>query len=46
VDLQKTWIWYLCGIALGAALIAAFAFFERRRNQVLSAVKKLRQWER
>ncbi|MBN2578149.1 MAG: hypothetical protein JXB10_04085 [Pirellulales bacterium] len=46
VDLHHTWIWYLCGIALGAALIAAFAFFERRRNTVLAAVQKLRQWER
>jgi hypothetical protein len=46
VDLRQTWIWYLCGIALGTALIAAFAFFERRRNAVLTAVKKIRQWER
>ena len=46
VDLQQTWIWYVCGIALGAAIIALFAVFEKRRNDVLAAVEKLKQWER
>ena len=45
VDLQQTWIWYVCGIALGAAIIALFAVFEKRRNDVLLAVEKLKEWK-
>ena len=46
VDLEQTWLWYVSFIALGAAIIAVFAFFEKRRNNVLAAVQKLRKWER
>jgi hypothetical protein len=46
VDLEQTWIWYACGIVLGAAIIGLFALFEKRRNDLLAAVKKLKQWER
>jgi hypothetical protein len=46
VDLGQTWLWYVSMIALGAAIIAVFAFFEKRRNDVLAAMKKLRTWER
>jgi hypothetical protein len=44
VDLQQTWIWYACGIALGSAIIALFAVFEKRRNDVLAALQRLKQW--
>jgi hypothetical protein len=43
-DLHHTWIWYVCGIALGAAILAMFAVFEKRRNDVLAAVEKLKDW--
>jgi len=43
-DLHHTWIWYVCGIALGAAILALFALFEKRRNDVLAAVEQLKDW--
>ena len=45
VDLRHTWIWYACGIILGAAIIALFAVFEKRRNDVLAAVERFKDWE-
>ena len=45
MDLQHTWIWYACGIGLGAAIIALFAVFEKRRNDVLAAVERLKDWK-
>jgi hypothetical protein len=46
VDLEQTWIWYACGIVLGAVIIALFALFEKRRNDLLTTIGKLKQWER
>jgi hypothetical protein len=46
VDLEQTWLWYVSFIALGAAIIAVFAVFEKRRNDVVAAMEKLKQWER
>jgi hypothetical protein len=43
-DLNHTWIWYVCGIALGAAILAMFAVFEKRRNDVLLVVEQLHGW--
>jgi hypothetical protein len=43
-DLHHTWIWYVCGIVLGAAILAMFAVFEKRRNDVLAAVERLKDW--
>jgi len=43
-DLHHTWIWYVCGIALGAAILAMFALFEKRRNDVLAVVDQLKDW--
>ena len=45
-DLGHTWVWYVCGIALGAAILAMFALFEKRRNEVLAAVEQLKVWEK
>ena len=45
VNLHHTWIWYVCGIGLGAAIIAMFAVFEKRRNDVLAAVERLKEWK-
>ncbi|MBL9123497.1 MAG: hypothetical protein JNG90_07675, partial [Planctomycetaceae bacterium] len=38
-------IWSTTGIAAGIAVIAIFAFFEKRRQDVLRVVDQLRQWE-
>ena len=43
-DLHHTWVWYVCGIALGAAILAMFAVFEKRRNDVLAVVEHLKDW--
>jgi hypothetical protein len=32
VDLQQTWVWYASGIVLGGAVLALFAFLEKRRT--------------
>jgi hypothetical protein len=42
----NTWVWYASGIALGVAIIALFAVFEKRRNDVLAAVEQLKVWQR
>ena len=45
VDLDQTWIWSVTGIAAGIAIIAVFALFEKRRDDVLRMVDGLKQWE-
>ncbi|MGD0381948.1 MAG: hypothetical protein ABSA77_00405 [Thermoguttaceae bacterium] len=45
-DLEQTWIWYASGIVLGAVIIAVFAFFEKRRHNLLAAVDRFKEWER
>jgi hypothetical protein len=45
VDLRQAWILYVSGIALGVAILALFAMFEKRRNDVRAAVERLRQWQ-
>jgi hypothetical protein len=43
-DLHHTWIWFVCGIALSVAILAMFALFEKRRNDVLAAVGQFKDW--
>ena len=45
LDCGQMWILWSCCIALGAAVIALFAIFEKRRNDVLAAVERLKEWE-
>jgi hypothetical protein len=45
VDRAQTWLWYASGIVLGAAILAVFAVFEKRRNDVLGLVDRLRRWD-
>ncbi|NQT40299.1 MAG: hypothetical protein HQ581_22590, partial [Planctomycetes bacterium] len=40
------WLLYVCGIAIGVAVITLFAFFEKRRNDVLAALDQFKQWEK
>jgi hypothetical protein len=45
VDRAHTWVWWACGIVLGAAILALFALFEKRRNDVMEVLDRFRQWE-
>lgn len=44
VDRYQTWIWWASGIVLGAAIIALFAVFEKRRNDVLRVIEEVKSW--
>jgi hypothetical protein len=44
VDLSHTWLWFASGIVLGAAILALFALFEKRRQSVVHAIDELRTW--
>lgn len=45
VDRAQTWLWWACGIVLGVAILALFALFEKRRNEVLRVVEDLKRWD-
>jgi hypothetical protein len=45
VDLNQTWIWYVCGIVLGAAMLFVFAMFEKRREELKRLVSNVQTWE-
>jgi len=44
-DLEQTWIFYVTGIVAGTLIIALFAVFEKKRQEILAVVEKLREWE-
>jgi hypothetical protein len=46
LNLGWEWLWWIAGISLGVAIIAVFALFEKKRNEVLQVVEGLKQWER
>jgi hypothetical protein len=45
VDRAQTWVWWASGIVLGAAVLALFALFEKRRNDVLKLIGELKEWK-
>jgi hypothetical protein len=45
VDRYHTWVWWVSGIVLGAAILALFAVFEKRRDDVLRLIDDLKQWD-
>ncbi len=45
VDRAQTWVWYASGIVLGAAILALFAVFEKKKNEVRGVVEELRKWD-
>jgi hypothetical protein len=45
VDLDQTWIWYASGILLGLAILVLFGIFEKKRQNILEVVERLKQWE-
>jgi hypothetical protein len=44
-DQHQTWVLWASGIFLGAAILALFGVFEKRRSDVLQLVDELRQWD-
>jgi len=44
-DLEQTWVWAASGIVAGMAIIALFALFEKKRQEVLRLVDQIKEWE-
>jgi hypothetical protein len=45
VEQERTWILWVAGIITGVLIIALFGVFEKRRDDVLRIVERLKQWE-
>jgi hypothetical protein len=45
VNRYHTWVWWVSGIVLGVAILALFALFEKRRNDVLRLIEEIRTWD-
>ena len=45
VDRYQTWVWWVSGIVLGAAILTLFAVFEKRRNDVLHLLEEIKHWD-
>lgn len=45
IEQQRTWILWVAGIVTGVLIIALFGVFEKRREDVLRVVERLKQWE-
>ena len=43
-NLHWTWLWYVAGIVLGLGIIALFALFEKKREEMLALVEGLKNW--
>jgi hypothetical protein len=44
VDLHQLWVWPVAGIIAGIVIIAVFAIFEKKRQEVLQVVEQLKEW--
>src|SRR5262249_16169116 len=44
VDRTQTWVWWASGVSLGVAIVALFAVFEKRRNDVLKLIDEIKKW--
>ncbi|MDA7980696.1 MAG: hypothetical protein MPJ50_18215, partial [Pirellulales bacterium] len=44
VDLHQTWLLWLTVVAIGVAILALFALFEKKREDVLKVLNGLRNW--
>jgi hypothetical protein len=45
VEQDRTWIWWVTGIVTGALIIALFGLFEKRRDDLLRLVERIKAWE-
>jgi hypothetical protein len=46
VNFGWTWLWYAAGIITGMMIIATFAVFEKKRDEMLRVVEGLKEWQR
>jgi hypothetical protein len=44
VELGYAWLWWVCGIVAGICILALFAVFEKRRDDMLRLVEQLKTW--
>lgn len=42
---QHVWVWWASGIVLGLAILALFALFEKRRDDMLKLLEQIKAWE-
>jgi len=45
VGRHHTWVWWAAGIVLGMAILALFAVFEKKRNDVVRMIEQIKQWK-
>ncbi len=45
VDLHQTWLLYVTGIITGVLIIGTFALFERKQQEILERMERLKHWE-
>ncbi|RIK78627.1 MAG: hypothetical protein DCC68_15080, partial [Planctomycetota bacterium] len=45
VELDRTWIWWVTGIVTGMLIIALFGLFEKRRDDMLRLVERIKDWK-
>jgi ribosomal protein L40E len=45
VDLGQTWVWSVSGIVAGILIIALFALFEKKRDDLARMAEHLRHWD-
>ncbi len=45
VDHRQMWLWWACGIGLGALIFGLFAVFEKRRDDILKLIEDIKTWD-
>lgn len=45
VDKHQTWILWVVGIITGVAIITVFGLFEKKRDEILNTIDRLKGWE-
>jgi hypothetical protein len=45
VDRDQTWIWYVSGLVAGVLIVAGFTLVEKKRQDVLAVLEKLKAWD-
>jgi hypothetical protein len=44
IDLGQQWVFWLSGVVAGICILAMFALFEKRRNDLIEALEKFKEW--
>jgi hypothetical protein len=45
VDRDQTWIWYVSGLVAGVLIVAGFTLVEKKRQDVLAVLEKIKAWD-